>query len=223
VIIHRDLIQQSEQWFRARKGRVTASNADRILTPTGKISSAWKKYAIELTAECVNPYEIPAFTGNKNTDRGNELEPVAREEFAKITGMVVDHIGFLTRDDDIVGCSPDSLLLPPEGSVAAVDHIAGLEIKCPNLSRHAEYVFDGVLPDEYRPQVHFSMAITGLPWYFMSYREDAKPFIVLCKPDGYTKKMSEAIDEFVIYYAKVRKELLPKLIKSKQAEEEIPI
>lgn len=74
MIIHPQMIQGSDEWFRARKGRITASNADRILTPTGKDSSQWDSYAIELVAECIRPDETPAFIGNSHTDRGNELE-----------------------------------------------------------------------------------------------------------------------------------------------------
>ena len=81
--IYPELLQQSEEWFRVRKGRITASNADRILTPTGKDSSQWDGYAIELVAECIRPDELPAFIGNIHTERGNELEPQAREVFAE--------------------------------------------------------------------------------------------------------------------------------------------
>lgn len=200
-----EMVQQSEEWFRARKGRVTASNAERILTPTGKDSSQWDAYAIELTAECLRPDEMPDFIGNSHTDRGNDLEPEAREEFARIMGLNVQTVGFVTRDDGVVGCSPDGLIYRDGKPVA------GLELKCPMAKHHAAYLVAGGLPDKYRPQVHFSMAVTGLPWYFMSYCPGIAPYLVKVDPDGYTAKMADAIDRFVIYYSARRKEIMPML------------
>lgn len=217
--------QQSDEWFRARKGRVTASNADRILTPTGKDSSQWDSYAIELTAECILPNELPAFAGNAHTDRGNELEPAAREEFSRIMGLEVVQVGFVTRDDEVVGFSPDSLILKPGVTMDAARYddrgaiingyelfMAGLEIKCPMAKKHAAYLIEGGTPKDYVPQVHFSMAAGKLPWYFMSFCPGMAPHIFLNEPDAYTAKMGDAIDRFVIYYAERRTQIMPKLL-----------
>jgi putative phage-type endonuclease len=205
VIIHPNMIQQSEEWFRIRKGRITASNADRILTPTGKDSSQWDSYAIELIAECIRPDELPAFIGNLHTDRGNELEPEARALFSEMMGWEVREVGFVTREDGVVGCSPDGLIYMGDTP------IAGVEIKCPMAKKHVGYIVEGGVPAEYRPQVHFSMAVTGLPWHFMSYCPGILPHVVFVQPDEYTAKMRNAIDRFLIYYAERRKQLMPLL------------
>jgi len=197
-----EIEQGSEEWIRIRKGRVTASNADRILTPTGKDSSQWDAYAIELVAECIRPDEIPGFIGNAHTDRGNELEAEARELFAETMNLDVRTVGFITRTDQVVGCSPDALIYR-DG-----EPVAGLELKCPLGKHHLAYIVEGLVPSKYVPQVHFSMAVTGLPWYFMSYCPGMAPHIALAEPDGYTKKMADAIDRFVIFYAERRKQLL---------------
>lgn len=202
MIIHPQMVQQSEEWFRARKGRITASNADRILTPTGKDSSQWDAYAIELVAECIRPDELPAFIGNAHTDRGNELEAEAREHFESWMNLQVMQVGFITREDGIVGCSPDGLIYQ-DG-----EPIAGVEIKCPLAKNHLSYLVDGEIPKAYIPQVHFSMAITGLPWYFLSYCPGMAPHIALAKPDDYTAKMRDAVDRFLIYYSERRRQLL---------------
>lgn len=203
------MIQQSEEWFRARKGRVTASNADRLLTPTGKDSSQWDAYAIELTAECIRPDELPAFLGNIHTDRGNELEPEARAIFAEVMGLEVTEVGFVTNESrykGVVGCSPDGLIYR-DGQL-----IAGLELKCPLAKHHASYIVEGGIPKSYVPQVHFSMAALGIPWYFMSYCRGMAPYIALSEPDAYTAKMADAIDRFVIYYGARRNEIMPMLL-----------
>ena len=202
VNIFPKMTQGSEEWFRARKGRVTASQASRILTPKGKDSAQWSDYVVELVAECIRPDEIPAFTGNMHTDRGNTLEAEARQWFADHTGYDIREVGFVTRDDNVVGCSPDALIYQDETPVG------GLEIKSPMAKNHLAYLVDGVIPSIYLPQVHFSMAVTGLPWTFVSYCPGMAPLIVHADPDEYTERMADAIDRFVIFYGSKREALL---------------
>ena len=203
-----DYPQQSEQWFRARAGRITASNLSRIITASGKDSSQWEDYAIDLCAECIRWDEIK-WAGNAHTDRGNELEPLARDRFTEVMGLETIQVGFITRDDEIVGCSPDSMV-EKNGK-----YWAGLEIKCPLAKNHAKYLLADEVPNEYMAQVHGSMAITGLNWwYFMSYCPGMTDFIKRVKRDDYTEEIGDAIDRFLIYYQAKRKELMPLLAQS---------
>ncbi|MBK1884831.1 YqaJ viral recombinase family protein, partial [Luteolibacter pohnpeiensis] len=201
MTIWEDLIQGSEKWHAARAGRVTASQFKRVLTAAGgKDSSSWKDYALTLTAEIISPEIVPAFAGNRHTDRGNELEPRAREYFCQLTGLVVEQVGFITREDGIVGCSPDGLIVHEDS------YVAGLEIKAPAPKTHLEYLLNGTLPDEYKQQVHGSMAVTGLDtWHFFSYCEEVsgkplRPLHLEVKRDHYTERLSDALDRFLIYY-----------------------
>jgi len=202
-----DMVQRSEEWFRARAGRPTASQFARLLTPTGKDSSQWESFAIELMAQCIRPDEI-GFEGNSHTDRGNDLEPEARNEFSRLMGMEVREVGFITRDDEVIGCSPDGLIYSAGGNA-----VAGLELKCPLAKNHAEYLISGELPDKYRPQVHGGMAVTGLDfWYFMSYCPGLAPFIVRVERDAYTAKLSDALDRFLMFYSVRRAQVMPILL-----------
>jgi hypothetical protein len=204
-----DMEQRSEAWFRARAGRPTASQFERLLTPTGKDSSQWDDFALELAAQCIRPDEV-VWEGNAHTDRGTELEPEARETFSEIMDLETREVGFVTRDDEVIGCSPDSLIYDPTKPDVP---IAGLELKCPLSKHHARYLVDGELPAKYKPQVHGSMAVTGLRyWYFMSYCPGLAPFITRVEWDSYTDKMADALDRFLLYYAQRRKEVMPKLL-----------
>ena len=209
------LHQQSEAWFEARRAKVTASRFDEIITPTGKDSGQWESLACSLCAEIIRRpnSDESSFFGNKHTDRGNELEPVAREVFAKAIGREVEQVGFITRDDEIVGCSPDGLIRGPRGGL-----IAGVEIKCPIPENHALYMAAGGVPPKYMPQVHGSMAVTGLKWwYFVSYCEGYRPLIVRAERNEYTEKVEDALDRFVAYYAAMQAKLLPLLRGGKAA------
>lgn len=213
-----ELEQRSERWFQVRAGRPTASQFDRIITPTGKDSEAWGDLARDLTVECVKPQASCGFYGSAATEHGEEFEPEAREEFERIMGLDVTQVGFISLThvgldgrevDGIAGCSPDGLICNADG-----DYVAGLEIKCPKSDFiHGGYLIDGELPAKYRPQVHGSMAVTGLRfWYFMSYCPGLAPFILRVEWDAYTDKVADAVERFVMFYAEKRTQMLPRLM-----------
>ncbi|MBK1884660.1 YqaJ viral recombinase family protein [Luteolibacter pohnpeiensis] len=214
-----DVIQGSEDWFALRELRPTASNAKKVITATGKDSASWKPYIYEMTDAKIRPRgvrEATAFAGNAHTDRGKELEPLARNEFTKIMGLAAAEVGFVTRDDKVWGCSPDGLVLCPKTN----DVVAGLEIKCPDGPKHQAHLDGGVLPADYIQQVHASMVVTGLNhWYFVSYCPYYETFILRVDRDGYTAKVEDAMDRFQTFYKAER----PRLMKFKgNAPEVIP-
>ncbi len=225
MIVHPHVLQGSEEWFRMRIGRATASNASRIITPkTGEYAKASKGYMAELIAECFLP-DIPDFIGNDNTERGNNQEQEAREAFEAHTGYKVEQVGFVTMDDEFAGCSPDGMILGLNNQ-----YIAGVEIKNPGTAmkvsspmcgyevsdlsakKHVEWIMDGILPDEHKAQVHFSMAVTGLPeWHFWSYFKGLQPFHVVTRADDFTGKLKECLKRFTVEYGAARAAIIPKL------------
>ena len=207
MIIKESVEQGSEEWLALRRGRPTASQFGRILTPArAELSKSRFEYMDELIAECFFP-EFVEFEGNKWTDRGNELEPEAREAFGYQTKLNLWQVGFCTRDDGVVGCSPDSLIVDEHGKV-----VSGLEIKCPAPKKHVTYKRLGKLPNEYKAQVHGSMAVTGVDeWHFYSYAPGVQPLHLVVDRDDYTQKLTDALDEFLIEYAAARESLIPQL------------
>lgn len=109
--VYENVPQRSEAWFKLRSGRLTASNFDRLLTPTGrkpqpknnKERGPWGALIIELCCSFLRPDEIQ-WEGNRHTDRGEELEPEARDEFRKITGLTVKEVGFVLCKDGPTWC-----------------------------------------------------------------------------------------------------------------------
>lgn len=207
--IHQGFLQGSEEWFALRRGRATASNFKKIITPAkGEYSKQASAYMRDLLVECFTP-DYAKFLGTFWTERGTEMEPEARKAFEAHTGLITEQVAFVTADDwqHVVGCSPDSLVKDESG-----EYVAGLEIKCPSPFTHAEYIEDGVLPDEYKPQVHGSMAVTGLNrWHFWSYFPGLQPLHIVVERDDYTQKLTAALDRFVIEYGSYRERMTPKL------------
>ena len=162
----------------------------------------------DLLVECFTP-DYAKFLGTFWTDRGTEMEPEARKAFEAHTGLTTEQVAFVTADrwKHVVGCSPDSLIKDASGK-----YVAGLEIKCPSPFTHAEYIEEGVLPDEYKAQVHGSMAVTGLPrWHFFPTFPACNRSIWFVERDDYTAKLEAAIDRFIIEYGAYRERMTPKL------------
>lgn len=218
MIIAENIDQGSDQWHALRKGRITASEASKILTATGKPSSQAIGYMRKLARECVadDPHE---WTGNKHTDWGNAMEPEARDWLATTlpAGQEVVQVGFIQRADGApVGCSPDGLIRDTH----AGEWLGGLEIKCPQVDTHVGYVLDGKLPDAYRLQVHASLAVTGLPyWWFVSYFPGLRPLCIRVDRDDFTDTVSRALDQFVIRYAAERERVLTAILPAKREQE----
>jgi hypothetical protein len=206
--IYESMIQGSEEWFNARKGIATASEYRKILTPTGRLSKSATAYMRKLTRECVIDDPM-VFMGNDYTEWGHEYEPHARREFEEIKGDKVHEVGFcVSSKNKILGCSPDGLIKDMFGKWTE-----GVEIKCPGVDKHVEYLLDNELPSDHKMQVHGSMAVTGLnAWWFMSYFPGLRPLIIRVERDEFTNKLDAVLDEFVIEYAKVREEVLKAIL-----------
>lgn len=205
------MVQQSEQWFKARAGRPTASQFSRIITAArGEPSAGWRDYVHELLGQRNAPYEVPKFAGSHWTDRGNELEGEARAMFCRDMGVGVDQVGFVTNDrwGNVAGSSPDGLILSPDGTRYA----AGLEIKALMAKNHVAIWDYGRMPDDYKQQVHGAMAVHGLPcWWFMSYHPAMRPFYQKIEWDAYTDKVAAALDVFILRYGELSDKLGPVL------------
>jgi putative phage-type endonuclease len=115
---------------------------------------------------------------NAIMEYGLETEPEARKEYESIFGTEVITAGFIMRDEDDkyhnwIGISPDGLI--DKGII---------EIKCPLMRTHLEYIETDKLPYEYRNQVQGQLFVTGFEFCdFMSYVPGMKPFIIRVYPD----------------------------------------
>jgi hypothetical protein len=161
----------SEEWFKARIGVPTASNFDKIVTSTGLPSTQRKKYLYQLVGEKLGALPEEGYT-NAFMKRGIELEPQAREMYARDVAPVVQ-VGFCLHDEGF-GCSPDFL----------VNEDGMGQIKCPSLAVHVEYLIGQKLPTDYVQQVQGELLVTGRKYNdFMSFYPNLKPLVVRCYRD----------------------------------------
>jgi putative phage-type endonuclease len=177
--------QGSPEWLASRLGRPSASMFSNLITTSGKPSSSAKKYIAEMVAERLTGRSKPFYT-NEHMERGNFLEPEAREAYEFITDFEVVETGFILDDSEEFGCSPDGL----------VSTDGGLEIKCPSDSVHVSYLRAGKVPAKYYQQVQGCMWITGRDWWdFMSYHPEMPHLLVRARRN---EKFIEAMAEQVL-------------------------
>ena len=178
--------QGSPEWLASRLGRPSASMFGKLITGSGKPSSSAETYINELIAERLTGRSKPFYT-NEHMERGNALEPEAREAYEFITDYEVQETGFILDDSEEFGCSPDGLV---------VDHSLGLEIKCPSDSVHVSYLRAGKVPAKYYQQVQGCMWITGRDcWDFMSFHPEMPHLLVRARRN---EKFIEAMAEQVL-------------------------
>lgn len=180
--------QGSPEWLASRLGRPSASMFSNLITTSGKPSSSAKKYIAEMVAERLTGRSKPFYT-NDHMERGNFLEPEAREAYEFITDLEVVETGFILHDSEEFGCSPDGL----------VANDGGLEIKCPSDGVHAGYLIDGKVPTKYYQQVQGCMWVTGRDWWdFMSYHPEMPHLLVrMEKNEEFIEAMATEVNKAI--------------------------
>jgi len=203
MIVH-DVEQYSPEWWELRRGVPTSSQFTKIITPkTVKLSTQSIDYRNKLIAEPITHEEEDTFEPTLWMQRGHELQSEALDLLAFLHDIEIDPIGFITNDAGTLGCSPDAG--HKLNGRSAAHKKFGIEVKCPKGSTQVGYLLDGKLPDFYKPQVHGSLYITGLPkWLLMSYHPRFQPLIVEIKPDEYTTQIGQAIEQFAKQLADAR-------------------
>lgn len=143
--------QKSPEWFAVRSGKMTASHA----TAIGNCGKGLETYITTMMSEHYSTGEKEQFT-SKDTERGNELEPIARAIYEFENDVTVDEVGFIEHNE-FVGASPDGL----------VAQDGGTEIKCVNDLNYFKYLLNGEneIDSGYIWQIQMNLLITGRKWW----------------------------------------------------------
>lgn len=158
-----DLEQGSDAWLDARRGIITASQMSKLLTPTGRVANNdySRALTLELAAERITGTSEYVFV-NADMERGNEVEPLARDLYATHYGMPVKQVGFIVEDKwgVPIGYSPDGL----------VGDDGLIEVKGPRAKKHLKTIVEGQVPAEHMAQIQCGLLVTGRKWCdFISY------------------------------------------------------
>ena len=146
--------QRTPEWFQKRLGKVTASRIADLMakTKTGPGASR-ANYLAQLVTERLTGTPTEGFQSPAMT-WGIEQEAAARAAYSARTGVLVDEVDFVDHPTMQAGASPDGL----------VGENGLIEIKCPNTSTMLEYLEDRTIPQKYRLQMQWQLAVTGRDW-----------------------------------------------------------
>ena len=183
MIIH-DVEQRSAAWDALRLGKPTASNFDKILTPGGKLSEQWKRYAYHLIAERLLGRPVGTYT-SPAMERGAIVESEARAWYELYNNIDVRRVGFIETDDHRIGCSPD-FLVGEEGLG---------EIKCPEPAAMVEYLLTGELDKRYKPQIQGQLWVSERKWVDIIAWHDELPRCVIRveRDEEYIEKLGREV------------------------------
>lgn len=174
IIIH-EVEQGSDAWHDLRAGRITASKFKDMMS--GLDTAGYKGLIYTAVGEILSG-EVEQSYQSDAMQRGIDLEPLAREFYEEIHGVDVTEWGFVTNEEiheQFIGVSPDGKIEGENGII---------EIKCPLMKTHVDYVLKDVLPNVYKWQVQGQLLITGAEYCdFMSYYPGITPFIKRITPD----------------------------------------
>jgi putative phage-type endonuclease len=143
--------QHSDEWFKARLGKITASQMANI-QKSRKAGRA--NYMADKIVELLTDSKIEGFT-SPAMEWGTEQEANARIAYQAKTGAWVEEVGFMVHpDNDRMGASPDGL----------VDDDGCMEIKCPNTATHIDTILNEKIKLDYVWQMNTVMAVFDKKW-----------------------------------------------------------
>lgn len=146
--------QGTDEWFAIRKGKMTASHAQAI----GNNGKGLETYITELMAEYYSSGEKEQYS-NKHTDRGNELEPIARDIYELETGQTIEKVGFVEYNE-FVGCSPDGF----------ISEDGGWECKSIDDVKYFKHLMNGEseIDSAHLWQIQMCLLITGRKYWILT-------------------------------------------------------
>ena len=176
-IINRDIIQGSDEWFAAKVGKPSASNASKLITSTGLPSKSMKAYAQTLGGELYAGRSIDPFQGTTSTEYGNETEEESRLAYGMLKNIDVEQVAFIEDNLQQYIISPDGL--PGD---------AGL-VELKNKPKHhittlLYFKKNGKIPPDYIAQLQMQLFVSGREWVDIFYYSRFLPWLcVRITPD----------------------------------------
>lgn len=160
--VFKDIDQGSQEWLNMRLGLITCSEIKTIRAD----GAGAQTYINGLAYERITGESSAVFAGNQWTDRGHELEPMAREAYERKTGFKVEQVSFIKNLG--FGYSPDGL----------VDDNGLIEIKAKQPKDQIAILRSGDIPKEHLDQLDGGLLCSNREWIdFVAYCPNLPIFI----------------------------------------------
>ncbi len=142
MIVHWDIEQLTEEWFKLKWGKVGGSTSKGLFMPSDTL-------LLELLAESTEDFqmEYDSYVSD-DMKRGIDLEPKARAAAEKYLGVKFKAPGWMQCEDiTILGISPDGI---------TDDLKVTGEFKCPGAKKHISTVYNNTIPaDNIHQSLHY--------------------------------------------------------------------
>ena len=154
---HLESGEANPDWLALRAGKFSGSDFNQYMAivDKGKLSdtaeTALHKKVLSGIGEVFDSYK------SESMERGNELEPLARQAYMCETFADVQEVGFVDWERLRAGCSPDGVIYGADGQIEKI-----IEIKCPEIVNYLRYAESASkIPVLYKVQMQYNMLITG--------------------------------------------------------------
>lgn len=168
AVYHFNIEQHSSEWFEIRHGKIGGTRAKELFIKSDTLF-------YKLLAEIIEPFDEDAEESYQSEamERGNFLEPQARIELQKYTGLEFIECGWIQSENELMGISPDGI---------TADLAIQCEIKCPGAIAHLKMCVSDAIPLEYINQCFHAFTVNDKleTLYFISYRPECtiKPLFI---------------------------------------------
>ena len=182
--IFTEIEQGTQEWLDLRLGLITCSEIKTIRAD----GSGAQTYINGLAYERITGESSSVFAGNEWTERGHELEIVARYLYSQKTGNQVDQVSFIKNHG--FGYSPDGL----------VNDLGAIEIKAKQPQVQIAILRSGEIPKEHLDQLDGALLCADLHFIdFVSYCPNLPIFIKRVYRNERTEqlaKMKALVDKY---------------------------
>lgn len=195
-----DVEQNSPEWHRARAGIPTASQFKTVLAQGrgGGTSKTRQDYLYRLAGELITGEPAETYS-NQHMQRGHELEEEARKYYAFARDCAPEPVGFIKRDDESAGCSPDSLI--------GEDGMLEIKTALPHIL--IAMILKGDFPPEHKAQCQGQLWIAEREWVDLTvYWPAMPPFIKReFRDERYITSLTSAVARFNEELAEIRERI----------------
>jgi hypothetical protein len=163
--VYKDIVQGTIEWHELKWGKIGGTLSKGLFVDSDTL-------LIDILSQRLEDFEPTDSFENDAMQRGNELEPFAREYLQSYTGIQFDEVGWLqSEENELLGISPDGISECERFSC---------EIKCLSRKAHYAILLENEIPlDKIHQCVHYFTVNPKLEkHYFIAFRPEApKHFI----------------------------------------------
>jgi putative phage-type endonuclease len=163
--IHNEIEQGSQEWLALKWGKIGGTLSKGLFVKSDTLM-------IDILSQRLEEFEPTESFTSEAMDRGNEMEPFAREYIEEYYGLKFNVPAWLqSEQNELLGISPDGL---------TEDNKTACEIKCFGRKKHTEVLLSNEIPNDYIHQIihYFTVNEELDKLIFIAFRPEAPKHLI---------------------------------------------